>query len=257
MPLKIYNMEKQQLHEEGYVVYRQFFDPEIIHDLRKQAQSIFQIQFDRFGYKGEFKENIIQLFNEHFDIFSNCGKQIQQGLIPLYQLAFNDKLINKLKELGIEFPNVCTRPVLFFNHPKLAKEQQYYKTPLHQDWPSMQSSMDSVVVWIPLMDVTPENGAVIFYPKTHKLGPLVDKLNGGFAEIIVENTNVDLSQYPSIQPNMNAGDIVIFSTLLLHESGDIENDSIRWSCHFRYTNMLEQDYIERGFPHPYIYKSII
>jgi ectoine hydroxylase-related dioxygenase (phytanoyl-CoA dioxygenase family) len=107
------------------------------------------------------------------------------------------------------------------------------------------------------MDVTPENGAVIFYPKTHKLGPLVDKLNGGFAEIIIENTNVDLSQYPSIQPNMNAGDIVIFSTLLLHESGDIENDSIRWSCHFRYTNMLEQDYIERGFPHPYIYKSII
>lgn len=252
MPLKIYNMEKQQLHEEGYVIYRQFFKPEQINKLKNQAQTIFQIQFDKFGYKDEFKENMIRLFNEHFDVFSNCGKQIQQGLTELYQLAFDNNLINKLKDLGLEFPNACTRPVLFFNHPKLAKETQYYKTPKHQDWPSMQASMDSVVVWIPLVDVTSENGAVIFYPKTHKLGPLADKLEGGFGKV-----EINESEWEKIQPDMNIGDIVIFSTLLVHESGDIENDSIRWSCHFRYSNMNELNYIERGFPHPYIYKSIL
>ena len=67
---------------------------------------------------------------------------------------------------------------------------------------------------------------------------------------------LDESQFEKIQPNMELGDIVVFSTLLVHESGDISNDSIRWSCHFRYTNMFEPDYIERGFPHPYIYKSL-
>lgn len=245
-------MEKQQLHEEGYVIYRNFFPPEIIHQLKNQAQNIFQIQFDYFGYDGSFKENMIKLFEEQFDIFSNCGKQIQQGLIELYQIAFNEKLINKLKELGLNFPNVCTRPVLFFNHPKLAKEQQYYKTPKHQDWPSMQSSSDSVVVWVPLVDVDWENGAVVFYPKTHKLGPLTDKLEGGFGKV-----KIDEFKYDRIQPNMSVGDIVIFSTLLVHESGNILDDSIRWSCHFRYTNMLDPEYIERGFPHPYIYKSIV
>lgn len=252
MPLKIYNMEKQQLHEDGYVIYRQFFKPEQINKLKNQAQAIFQIQFNKFGYKDEFKENMIRLFNEHFDVFSNCGKQIQQGLTELYQLAFDNNLINKLKDLGLEFPNACTRPVLFFNHPKLAKETQYYKTPKHQDWPSMQASMDSVVVWIPLVDVTSKNGAVIFYPKTHKLGPLADKLEGGFGKV-----EINESEWKKIQPDMNIGDIVIFSTLLVHESGDIENDSIRWSCHFRYSNMNEPNYIERGFPHPYIYKSVL
>jgi ectoine hydroxylase-related dioxygenase (phytanoyl-CoA dioxygenase family) len=252
MLLKTYNMKKQQLRDEGYVIYPQFFKPEVINQLKEQAQAIFQIQFDRFEYKDDFKENIIRLFNEHFEIFSNCGKQIQQGLVELYQLAFNEDLINELKELGLKSPNACTRPVLFFNHPKLAKEVQYYKTPKHQDWPSMQASMDSVVVWIPLVDVTPENGAVIFYPRTHKLGPLTNKLEGGFAK-------VDINEYEweSVQPSMKVGDIAIFSTLLIHESGDITDDSIRWSCHFRYSNMKEPNYIERGFPHPYIYKSII
>ena len=244
-------MKKQQLQEEGYVVLRKFFKPEKIAAVRIQAQAIFKIQFDKFGYTGTFKENMVQLFNEHFDIFSNCGKQIQQGLIELYQLAFDDKLIKELKTLGLEFPNVCTRPVMFFNHPDLAKEAQYYKTPKHQDWPSMQSSADSVVVWIPLIDVNEENGAVIFYPKTHKLGPLTDSLEGGFGTV-----KLDESQFEKIQPNMELGDIVVFSTLLVHESGDISNDSIRWSCHFRYTNMIEPDYNERGFPHPYIYKSL-
>ena len=244
-------MKKQQLQEEGYVVLRKFFKPEKIAAVRIQAQAIFKIQFDKFGYTGTFKEKMVQLFNEHFDIFSNCGKQIQQGLIELYQLAFDDKLIKELKTLGLEFPNVCTRPVMFFNHPDLAKEAQYYKTPKHQDWPSMQSSADSVVVWIPLIDVNEENGAVIFYPKTHKLGPLTDSLEGGFGTV-----KLDESQFEKIQPNMDLGDIVVFSTLLVHESGDISNDSIRWSCHFRYTNMFEPDYIERGFPHPYIYKSL-
>ena len=66
-----------------------------------------------------------------------------------------------IEELGIDFPNMCTRPVLFFNHPKLAKEKVYYKTPNHQDWPSMEASLNSLVVWIPLVDVNKENGSII------------------------------------------------------------------------------------------------
>ena len=58
----------------------------------------------------------------------------------------------------------------------------------------------------------------------------------------------------SIRPNLSIGDIAIFSTLLVHSSGEILDDSIRWSCHYRFTDMLEKDYIKRGFPNPYIYK---
>lgn len=191
---------------------------------------------------------MIRLFNEHESVFINCGKIIQSGLLELYKLPVEDKLINEIKNLGLEFPNLCTRPVLYFNHPKLAKEEVYYKTPPHQDWSSMESSMDSVVVWVPLVDVNKENGSVIIYPNTHKLGILPFKTSSGFAT--VEAVGV------GIQTELEIGDIVIFSTLLIHESGDILNDTIRWSCHYRYTNMLDSDFIKRGFPNPYIYKPI-
>lgn len=247
----------QLLHDEGIVVLKGFFSKERILEVKFAAQNVFKIQFKKFGYTDfdtdeGFKQAMIQLFNEQFDVFQNCGKLIQSGLIELYHLAYDAGLLSKLQEMGLENPLVCTRPVMFFNHPKLAKETQYYKTPLHQDWQSMLSSSDSVVVWIPLMDVNEQQGAVVFYPNTHKLGPLEFENVGGFA-----NVKFNREEHARIQPAMELGDIAIFSTLLVHESGEILDDSIRWSCHFRYTNLNDKDFISRGFPSPYVYKSIV
>ncbi len=239
---------QQKLLSEGYIVIKNFFNPSYIKKVRRKAQKIFQIQFDYFGYNESFDSNMIKLFNEQQEIFINCGKLIQTGLIELYQLAVNRKLITELKKTGIKHPNLCTRPVLFFNHPELAKEEIYYKTPPHQDWPSMLSSSDSVVVWIPLVDVDKNNGSIIIWPNSHSAGVLPFNINGGFAQVepIGEGLRLDLQ----------VGDIVIFSTFLVHSSGDIINNTIRWSCHFRYTNMKDEDFIKRGFPNPYIYKPI-
>ena len=239
---------RSQLDKDGYVIFKKFLNKDFVTNIRKSAEAIFQIQFDTFGYKEEFKDNMIRLFNEHEEIFKNCGKLIQTGLIPLYQLASDPELVTYLEELGIEFPNMCTRPVLFFNHPELAKEEVYYKTPNHQDWSSMEASLNSLVVWVPLVDVNKKNGSIIIYPGSHKNGVLPFKINGGFAQVEYEGE--------SIQPELEIGDIVIFSTMLVHKSGNILDDSIRWSCHFRYTDMLEQDFINRGYPNPYIYKPI-
>lgn len=237
-----------QLNNDGYIILKNFFKKEYITNLKNGAENIFKIQFERFGYTETFQENMIKLFNEHEDIFINCGKIIQSGLIELYKLPVEDKIIDLMKSLGLSFPNLCTRPVLFFNHPKLAKEEYYYKTPPHQDWSSMESSSDSLVLWVPLVDVNKDNGSIIIWPKTHKNGPLPFKTIGGFASVEIEGE--------TIQPELEVGDIAIFSTFLVHSSGDISNDTIRWSCHFRYTNMNDDDFINRGFPNPYIYKPI-
>ena len=237
-----------QLNNEGYIILKNFFDKEYVNKLKKGAENIFKIQFNKFEYNDSFQENMIKLFNEHEDIFINCGKIIQSGLIELYKLPVEDKIINLMKSLGLSFPNLCTRPVLFFNHPKLAKEEYYYKTPPHQDWSSMESSLDSLVLWVPLVDVNSDNGSIIIWPKTHKNGALPFKTIGGFASVEIQGEH--------IQPELEVGDIAIFSTFLVHSSGDISNDTIRWSCHFRYTNMNDDDFIKRGFPNPYIYKPI-
>lgn len=240
---------KSQLNDDGYIIIKNFFDKEYINTLKEKAKNVFEIQFKKFGYTEDFKKNMIKLFKENESVFINCGKIIQTGLIELYKLPIEDKIIDLIKDLGLTFPNLCTRPVLFFNHPKLAKEEFYYKTPPHQDWLSMESSSDSLVLWVPLVDVNKENGSILIWPKTHKQGPLPFKTIGGFA-------SVETFGEP-IQPELEVGDIAIFSTFLVHSSGDITNDTIRWSCHFRYTNMMDNDFINRGFPNPYIYKPTI
>jgi hypothetical protein len=240
---------KKQLQEEGLIILPGFFDPALIGQIQTAAKAVFDIQFKRFGITGDYLSQMQSLFENHLEEFIACGKMIQSGLIELYQLAVNPELMSLFKDLGLSHPLMCTRPVLFFNHPSLAKSEHFYKTPLHQDWTSMLASDDSVVVWLPLMDLDIAHGPVIFYPGSHKLGPLTDRLENGFAEV-----DFDRTSYPRVQKAMKLGDIAIFSTLLVHESGVITNDEIRWSCHFRYTNMEDPTFIENGFPHPYIYK---
>lgn len=240
---------KTHFETQGIVLIRDFFPKEKIEGLRKDAEKVFERQFTNYNYSGDFRQNIQKLFEEDFETFVNCGKTIQQGLWSLYELAVDQKIKKILSKLGLESPNLCTRPVLFFNNKRLAKDSVYYKTPPHQDWSSMQSSDNSVVIWVPLIDVNVQNGSVIFYPKTHLLGPLEYERIGGFAKV-----NIPKGYMNPIQPEMNIGDIAIFSTLLIHESGEIGDDSIRWSCHFRYTDLDSQDFISRGFPNPYEYK---
>ena len=238
---------KGSLEREGLTVIHNFFQPEQIEKLRRSAESVFEQQSTYRNFNGSFLEKMIRLFNEDRPVFINCGKIIQQGLLELYKLAFCDELTDLVKSLGIINPLVCTRPVLFFNHPELAEKELYYKTPLHQDWPSMQASLNSLVIWVPLVDITEENGGVIFYPGSHKNGALFFERKGGFA-------GVDKPDTAGVQPKLNIGDIVVFSTFLVHKSGQIKDNSIRWSCHFRYTDLNETDFIKRGFPSPYTYQ---
>jgi ectoine hydroxylase-related dioxygenase (phytanoyl-CoA dioxygenase family) len=51
----------------------------------------------------------------------------------------------------------------------------------------------------------------------------------------------------------NAGDALVFSSFLVHESGVNESDRIRWSCHFRFNDLDDPSFIRRGYPTPYTY----
>src|SRR5262249_18294524 len=118
----------------------------------------------------------------------------------------------------------------------------------HQDWRSMQGSLDSIVVWLPLADVTAELGALEVVPASHKLGLVTSEVVNSFGK-------VDRFRDDEFFPVEAArGDVLFFSSFLVHRSGENITDSIRWSCHFRYNNLAERTFIERGYPHPYLYK---
>ena len=192
---------------------------------------------------------MVQLFDRDRAAFINCGKH-SQNLPSLHRLGLDPELEDRLRCLGQVRPNICTRPLLFFNHPDLAEQEVHHKTPMHQDWLSMDGSLNLIVVWVALVDISVSLGALQVVPGSHLDGihePPGEPV-GGFKAIrgIPEERFVDVE--------VKAGDALFFSGLVIHRSGFNTSDQIRWSCHFRYNDLAERTFIERGYPSPYVYR---
>jgi phytanoyl-CoA hydroxylase len=246
--------ERQSYNINGYVHLKAFFDKATVARVREDAKAVFVRQLYHRGLvpvgdvsEKEFEAALYQFFREDTEGFINCGKTCQH-LVSLHRLALSEPLIARLRDFGIERPNICTRPVIFFNSSHLAKSESYYKAPPHQDWRSMQGSLNAMVVWVPLIDIGKDLGALGIVPGSHLAG-LLDSVQDDWYRTVKGTTD---DQYVPVE--VEAGDALFFSAFLLHRSGGNTTDSIRWSCHFRYNDLDEQTFVERKYPNPYIYK---
>ncbi len=252
-------IDVDQYRERGFVLCRRFFAVEEIERIHAEAKEIFAMQMRRHGLlpsgnvsEAKFNAGMFQLFELDLPTFISCGNQAQH-LISLHRLSLDERIVTALKQLGLAFPNISTRPVLYFNHPRLAQKEVYWRLALHQDWRSMQGSLDSVVVWLPLVNIDKSLGTLKVVPGSHRRGLLAAELVDGYGHIAPEIAGrIDPASLLTVE--VDRGDALFFSTLLVHCSGSNVTESLRWSCHFRYNNLFEKTFIERGYPHPYIYR---
>jgi phytanoyl-CoA dioxygenase PhyH len=246
---------------QGFLHLRGLFDRREIEALRRDAVRVFQLQLAARGAtphgplpqhapsECELEQAIFQLFREDVARFANCGKQIQH-LVSLHRLSLDARILDLLQGLGLAFPNICTRPVLFFNSRHLATKEVYWRVFAHQDWRSMQGSLNSVVVWIPLHDINRNLGALEIVPESHRLGLLTTEVIERFGKV----DRFTDGDFQSVE--VEQGDLLLFSAFLVHRSGTNSTHSIRWSCHFRYNDLAEATFIERGYPHAYVYHPV-
>jgi hypothetical protein len=246
---------KQQFNKEGYIIIKNFFSKEEINKIYTEARNLFALQIERvLGKKVDindcdtFEQAMFDLFEADFTTFVNTGKQAQH-LISLHHLGTDPKIINVLKNLGYEFPMIGVRPSMQFNSRYLSKGGSHWKLGAHQDWRTGQGSLDSMVMWFPMVDCGADLGALQILPASHKEGLLKSDTSGYLGSIQEE-----LPEENYVQTSFEVGDLLIFSAFLVHRSGENITKNIRWSIQLRYNNMAEPTFKERGFPMPYIYK---
>jgi phytanoyl-CoA hydroxylase len=244
---------RSQYDEHGFAHIRGFFDPAEVETVRQEAIRVFAAQLARHNLLerdaregAEFETALFELFRSHPDDVKNCGKQVQH-LVSLHRLSVDTRIEGVLGELGLAFPNISTRPVLFFNSRHLAEKEVYWKVFPHQDWRSMQGSLDAVVVWVPLCDIDVSLGALEIVPGSHTLGLVTDEVVDGFGTVHAFGDD------DFVPVETKQGDALFMSAFLVHRSGNNTTESIRWSCHFRYNNLEEATFVDRGYPHNYIY----
>jgi len=247
--------DAEAYRRDGYVLKKAFVRPEEVSAIRDEAKDVFIAQMRRLAIadnsalsEAQFEAGMYRLFAADLKSFINCGLQVQH-LISLHRLALDQRIVGELKNLGLAHPNVCARPLMHFNSPKLATKEVYWRLALHQDWRTMQGSLDSAVVWIPMVDIDRSLGTLEVVAGSHRSGLLDCEWKDGYGNIKPSPFDND-----AMAIEVRLGDALFFSALLAHRSGTNSTNSIRWSCHFRYNNLAEATFVERGFPHPYTYR---
>ena len=120
-----------------------------------------------------------------------------------------------------------------------------YRAPWHQEFPAQLRSLDGVVFWSPLVEITPELGPVEIANGSHKEGPIPvyedngDIVRSGAYSLRLDREQERLRKYPIVAPCTKPGDLILMDFLTLHQSGRNAATRSRWSMQFRYFNFAD------------------
>jgi hypothetical protein len=115
----------------------------------------------------------------------------------------------------------------------------------HQEFPAQLRSLDGLVFWSPLLEVTPEMGPVGICAGSHKEGlvPVFDDDAGlgraGAYALRMQNEVELVARYPRVAPLTKPGDLIVMDFLAIHESGQNVAAWPRWTMQLRYFNFKD------------------
>lgn len=230
---------REQFCKDGYHLARELLPITQVEKVYEDVKSIFSLKVEY----SDFDSKLFEFFKTHNEEYK-ASAMICQFLPSVYRLGMSDQVLEMLKILGHKQSIVNTRPLMSFSSSRLAANEMYWKVPAHQDWHSMQGSLDALTVWTPLVDVPMELGPLEVVPGSHLQGVLDSE----------DNTTLSKREHDFISLPMNKGDVLFMSTFLIHRSGNNRSDRIRLSTHFRFDNATERTFITRNFPHHFIDK---
>lgn len=240
---------------EGYVVVKGAIDIAILDSINRDIAELFAIQLRRLrqpvdagGSREAFKNNAVRLLRADVPTYISTAR-LTQNLPSVHRLLICDTVIELARELGIELPVISTRPSIHIMTGDLRIPNGYHRSPAHQDWRSMQGSLDSIVFWIPSTPVTEKSNPMEFVPKSQLLG-LLDTVEHIQTPMVSDPRVTDDKFIPiPVEP----GDIIFFSSFMVHRTSEADDGLVRIAMSGRFNNAKERTYVEHGYPTPYKY----
>lgn len=208
----------EDFNTNGYVV---------LTDLRGKIDSMFT------------EENLLSVYNVSVHRYMGFLRTAAKT-VDIQKLILAPHILKMLRQLGVDYPSMPTQPVLHAMSPALTIPDGYDGTVAHQDWPSIQGSIDMVTVWIALTDAQSGRYPLEVVPGSHLKGVRDGVVNGSVLECEL------YGEEKFIPIECMAGDVVFLSGFLVHRTG--EGDTFRAAVSQRFDSNIEPTFIERGFP---------
>jgi hypothetical protein len=251
-PVLLAQEQIELFNREGYLIIPDFYDLEEeirpiqsdIYDIIGLVADKYEIRIDRSAFSQESFDqcylDVIAKDRSYGGEIYDAVKQIP-AFIRLVASKKNEEVFRALRPKS--FPGVAAAGYgIRINNPFEDK----FRANWHQEYPSQLRSLDGLVFWSPLVNVTQELGPVIICPESQTEGAVPvythdprNKEKQGAYSLVLQNEGDLINKYRQISPLSKPTDLVVMDFLLLHASGHNIGNRALWSMQIRYFNFLE------------------
>ena len=239
-------------HVDGFVVLEAFYDPTEIEPIQLGIHAIIALVIKEEGLSIEqppfAPANFDAGFQELIAHDRALGGRVYDAVkqIPAFmRLVASEKHEAVVRQVrGTDVPAIAAGGYgIRIDNP----DEEQFRAGWHQDYPAQIRSVDGLVFWSPLIDMTPELGPVEFCVSSHKDGLAsvreVDAANpdktGAYGLTLADEAE-RVARYEKAAPLTQPGDLVLIDFLTLHRSGVNKADRSRWSLQMRWFNFAER-----------------
>ncbi len=235
------DIQTEKFEKQGYLVVKSALHEAALAPLIAVISNVVDTRAQELRNAGTLSNLHEALPFEHrwHAVLHDCGRENE--VFGWHTLVFSEALFNL-----ITHPNVLDVVEMligsdiqfngdFWVRPKLPNEK-LTTLPWHQDSAYMpKTEKDThLTVWLPLGDVTAENGAMQFLTGSHKRGlQAYHRVEGETFAVPVRPPTSHADDIETLE--MQKGDLLIFDNLVFHRSLLNRSDIIRWSADFRFS----------------------
>ena len=242
---------KIAFERDGYFIIPQFHNLE--KEIRPIQYSIYRIinlvanrhriKLDRQPFDGDnFDNGFLELIKinrtygaEIYDLVKEIPAFLRLICTPASEQLFCD--LRKTSFAGIGTASYGIR----IDNPK----EEKYRSQWHQEFLFQPQSIDGLVFWTPLIEITPEIGPVIICSGSHKNGLCKYTKNDKYSnksgpyKISIQQEESVVAQFKKIAPLSKPGDLIVMDFLTIHQSGFNISNRARWSVQSRFFNFMD------------------
>lgn len=231
---------KQFYEENGFVIMEKFFTDDEIDTLKNDLASLFENTFQ------EKVEDIREFISKKYsdkDKWQSIARTMYD-MFSYVRLNSDKKVEDLLKIIGLRKPMYSSRGEIRLDMPNDDK----YRQPDHQDWIYTCRSFNAVTTWTPMHNVSIDDGTISVIPKSHKFGLLDYDVLMNPRRFVIKDSLMKRFEKDRTFVEINKGDMVVFSQMLIHGSGINQTNLARMTFQFRFTDSEEISFIKRGYP---------
>ncbi|SFU68931.1 phytanoyl-CoA dioxygenase family protein [Nitrosospira multiformis] len=242
----------EQFKNEGFYIARNLLKSDEVITVRNGIHKSFNDQLAYLGFSADGKD-LFGSMRLLYDYDINRYKRLAGALwrkLEVYNLMHHPKILGLLREqFGWKDIFMPGGQVAVIMAEELKIPDGYFGFVPHQDFPSIQGSLDGVVIWLPLVDVDRYNYPLEIIPHSHHEGVLPSKENTS------STWETDTSRYTNedyLPVEVDVGDVVFMTLFTIHRSSQRGTAGrLRIALSTRFDNADEATFIERCYPTAY------